>query len=413
MNEPAGDPLPGDESPAASEAAAETPPAPGVETPPTESAPAEAAEEPLKLTRGQKIAFTLVYVVIGLLLGEGAVRALSDPPPHMFDEHPYLRHVRSQNVSHTWVSPIDGRSFAVATDEHGFRTKNLEPPGEPKPKGTYRIFFVGGSTTENIGLPDEETFPEIVQSKLNKRLGGTPLVRTINTGISGNTVVDSFSLISHRILTLEPDLIVVLHASNDMRQGLSDRFDPTHYGERKRHKKPRFSDWLQARSRLYDLGLRLKKATFSTRGAQRYKERRNSIPFSKNIDPSRRLAHFQRYLAMISAVCKDRGVPVVFMTQPSLYKAQNTTEEDAALWLGVINHGEINLDNATLLKGMQVFNAAIAEHAQARGNLLIDLEPVVPKDLEHFYDDAHYTSKASALIADTIVDALLKDGKLP
>lgn len=365
------------------------------------------------LSRGKKALFFLGFVVAGLGLGEAVIRITTKPKPPMFQDHPYLRRVRAAEVSHTWISPIDGRSFTVATDGHGFRTKNLEPVGTPKPEGTYRIFFVGGSTTENIALPDEETFPEIVQVELRKRLGKTPRVCTVNTGISGNTIVDSFSLISHRILALEPDLIVVLHATNDMRISMSDRFDPTHYRDLKKHKKVRFSDFMEDNSRLFSLSNQLRKGLFGLRGAERYKARRASIPFSTQVDPGVGLPHFRRYLGMISAVCKEAQVPVVFMTQPSLYKPNNTPEEDASFWLGVVNHGEINLDNQTLLRGMQLYNAAITEHAQERGHLLIDLESAVPKDLDHFYDDAHYTAKGCAVIAEEIVKALLAEGKLP
>mgnify|MGYP003671418088 CR=1 FL=1 len=402
MSEPTGDPPPSEPSPSA-----EAQPAPA----PSAGQPARRRRRPL--SRGKKALFFLAFAVLGLGFGELAVRVLTKPKPPMFEAHPYLRRVRAENVSHNWISPIDGRSYTVATDGHGFRTKNLEPVGDPKPEGTYRIFFVGGSTTENIALPDEETFPEIVQAKLRERLGGTPKVCTVNTGISGNTIVDSFSLISHRILALEPDLIVVLHATNDMRISMSDRFDPTHYDDLVKHKKVRFSDFMEDNSRLFSLSVQLRKGLFGLSGAERYKTRRASIPFSKGLDPGVGLPHFRRYLGMISAVCQEAKVPVVFMTQPSLYKPNNTPEEDAAFWLGVINHGEVNLDNATLLRGMQLYNAATAEHAQARGHLLIDLDPLVPKDLEHFYDDAHYTGKGCAVIADAIVEGLLQDGKLP
>lgn len=401
MNEPAGDPTPSEPSPA---------PDPAPSAPAQDPAPRRRRRP---LSRGKKALFFLVFAIGGLGFGELAVRVLTKPKPPMFEAHPYLRRVRAESVSHDWISPIDGRAFTVSTDAHGFRTKNLEPPGQPKPEGTYRIFFVGGSTTENIALPDEETFPDLVQVALRERLGGTPRVCTINTGISGNTIVDSFSLISHRILALEPDLIVVLHATNDMRISMSDRFDPTHYRDLKKHKKVRFSDFMEDNSRLFSLSAQLRKGLFGTSGADRYKKRRASIPFTKDADPAVGLPHFRRYLAMISAVCKEAKVPLAFMTQPSLYKPNNTPEEDATFWLGVVNHGEINLDNVTLLKGMQLYNAATTEHAKERGHLLIDLESAVPKDLDHFYDDAHYTAKGCAVIADEIVKALLKDGKLP
>lgn len=81
-----------------------------------------------------------------------------------------------------------------------------------------------------------------------------------------------------------------------------------------------------------------------------------------------------------------------------------------ALWLGCLDHGALNLDTRTLLRGMQVFNEAVRDLAREQGHLLIELEPAVPKDLEHSYDDCHYTTRGNEVVARQIVAALLAEG---
>jgi lysophospholipase L1-like esterase len=363
-------------------------------------------------------AFSAAALLASLLLAELVARAVWSPPDPIYAAHPYLRHVRAPESTYDLIAPaeaLDGdqpQEFTLHVDAHGFRHQGLEPPGQPKAAGTYRIFFVGASTTENVALPDEQTFPYLVEQALRERLDGQPKVFGVNTAISGNSIADSFSLVAHRLLALEPDLIVVLHATNDMRTGVSSRFDPTHYADRLPPPRVRpghaFREWIRLAGLASHVGDRLGGES----RAARVRERRRAAPFTE-ADPSLGLPYFRRYLGMLSAVCRDAEVPLVLMTMPSLYRADLTPEEDAALWLGYLNHGELNLDTPTLLRGMQLFNEAIRETARDRGHLLIDLAPVVPRDLEHFYDDVHFTAAGNRVVAEHIVDALLAGGGLP
>ncbi|HBP20223.1 MAG TPA: hypothetical protein DEA08_20840 [Planctomycetes bacterium] len=286
----------------------------------------------------------------------------------------------------------------------------MVPPGQPKPANAYRIFFVGASTTENVAVDDAQSFPWLVETQLNAKLGDEVAVRGVNTGIAGNTIADSFSLIAHRLLALEPDLVVVLHAINDMRMSASARFDPSHYADRLAPPKVRFSDLLAQHCKLYRLAERAKQRLRTRSREQKYKDRARETPLSEGVDPARGLPYFQRYLGLIAAVCAEAGVPLALMTQPSLYKPELSQDELAALWMGYVNHGELNFSPEALRQGMVAYNDELRRFAGARGLLLIDLERVVPKDLEHLYDDCHYTVKGNAVIADEITRVLLERG---
>ncbi len=97
----------------------------------------------------------------------------------------------------------------------------------------------------------------------------------------------------------------------------------------------------------------------------------------------------------------------------SLYKEEVGPQERDVLWMGYVNHGELNLPPEALLRGMRAFNAEVRRLARARGLLLIDPVPAVPRDLEHFYDDCHLTSQGNRAVARCAVEALLKKGELP
>ncbi len=356
-----------------------------------------------RLSARRRALFLAVLLLATLAGAELIARGLTEEPTPGFLGHPYLRRVRTPDQTLRLVSPLTGEKFEMVIDAHGFRSRSLEPPGQPKPPGTYRIFFVGGSTTENIVLPDDQTFTGIIEAELSPRVGKR--LSCVNAGISGNVIADTFSLVAHRILALEPDLVVALEGINDMCGGMSRRYDPAALGNTS---PPRIEvfDLLRDRSRLVQLAsVAAERADAGWRPA-RIRERRAGLPFTPDVEPTAALPNFRRYLRLLAAVCRESDVPLLLMTMPTLYKDSLSPAEDAALWMGCLDHGRRNIDHPTMLRGMQAFNETVRQVAQEEGTLFLDLAPAVPKDLEHFYDDCHYTARGSRVVADRLMDLL-------
>ena len=55
---------------------------------------------------------------------------------------------------------------------------------------------------------------------------------------------------------------------------------------------------------------------------------------------------------------------------------------------------------------MARFNAAQREIALRHGARFVDLDALVPKDLDHFFDDCHFTDRGSRRVADEIFPTL-------
>jgi hypothetical protein len=94
-----------------------------------------------------------------------------------------------------------------------------------------------------------------------------------------------------------------------------------------------------------------------------------------------------------------------FMTQPVLYKDGMSREEEAAVQ-GVHLDGQ-NLDTPTLKYAMDAYNDAIRQVCRDEGAVLIDAAADVPRDLAHFVDDAHLTSKGNEAVASSVLEAIL------
>ena len=85
----------------------------------------------------------------------------------------------------------------------------------PKPEGVFRIVTLGGSTTYSTGTSPEESYPALLQRTLRQDYGYTQ-VEVINGGMSGYSSWENFVNFAFRVLELEPDMIIVYAAVNDV-----------------------------------------------------------------------------------------------------------------------------------------------------------------------------------------------------
>ena len=84
-----------------------------------------------------------------------------------------------------------------------------------KPDNTYRIIAVGGSTTFGAGVTDENTWPRILEKKLQS-ISESKNIEVINAGISAITSFNENKLIKEKLIRYKPDLIIVYDGNNDV-----------------------------------------------------------------------------------------------------------------------------------------------------------------------------------------------------
>lgn len=89
------------------------------------------------------------------------------------------------------------------------------PEVQPKKSGITRIVCLGGSTTYGEGLPYKDTYPAILQDKLDKKYG-RGLYEVINAGQPGMTLPQIISFTKQCILSLKPDLVILMNINNNL-----------------------------------------------------------------------------------------------------------------------------------------------------------------------------------------------------
>jgi lysophospholipase L1-like esterase len=105
--------------------------------------------------------------------------------------------------------------FLVRINSDGFRDDPLE---RPKPPNTVRIFALGGSTTFGWGVPNEETYHQVLERMLNDsaRVGGLPTrFEIVNAGVIGYNSWQVARLMGRLAERYQPDGFLVAYTFND------------------------------------------------------------------------------------------------------------------------------------------------------------------------------------------------------
>lgn len=95
--------------------------------------------------------------------------------------------------------------MVIDTNSQGLREREIPLAKEA---GELRILFIGDSWTWGHGVAEEETFVRVLEAELARRLPGR-VVRAINAGVPGFTVVQGYELLRKLLPLYKPDLVVV------------------------------------------------------------------------------------------------------------------------------------------------------------------------------------------------------------
>jgi len=212
----------------------------------------------------------------------------------------------------------------ITTDSNGFRTtKNISY--NRKSDKTFRIFAVGGSTTEQIYLDDRKTWTHILQERLN-RLNKEYDIEVINTGVSGLRARHHLATIKE-VERFEPDMIVLMVGINDWNKHIREKFN-----------KNSSDNWFIESLR----PLNIKNSLIGKLYIQlKNNSRRNASKGKVNADygdnyskyndslhrdvvyefkPTSVTPEYSKYIGLIEALCKTRAILVFLLLNPRRIK---------------------------------------------------------------------------------------------
>lgn len=294
----------------------------------------------------------------------------------------------------------------------------------------YHILTTGGSTTECLLLDQTETWPFLLQKKLNnlKVLN----VWVGNVGKSGTNTRDH--LLQLRCLLSQYqkiDAVIMLIGINDLALRLKrgKNYNPNFINMNgfKNYRFRRAFSILPYRTgknfiekmAIWHFVSRVKMPSNDVAGmiqdetgkiyiTWREQRKHASKLINKLPDLTSSLDEYSRNINAIIDIAKSKSVRIVFLTQPAMWRQYMTDREKELLWFGHI--GRMGSDRyysiEALKSGLERYNDQLIEICKLRGIEFINLANLIPKDTTVFYDDVHFNENGAKMVSDAIIGYL-------
>jgi len=297
-----------------------------------------------------------------------------------------------------------GHYWYYATQEHMFEPFLQMPPQEykydsPKDTSTLRVLCIGGSTTRNIRLDTLNRYPSQLHQILKEKITHKN-VEVLNAGMDWYTTKHTIINYTAYCRDFNPDVVVIMHAINDLYRSFSPkalavgpyRSDYTHfYGPSiAGAQPPAFEGMLNKIFRKFWFEPKFKARSF-------------------DISEFLSLSDFERYYSTAVELFQNDGAKVIIVSQPYVYQKEVTPEVRSTLWMqkDVCEQDGNIPDTESMGMAMDAYNSKAASVAAKYNTTFVHGEPALPKTLEYFVDDVHYTPIGAKTLATAIAEGIV------
>lgn len=284
--------------------------------------------------------------------------------------------------------PIPGyRSARLTINSFGFRSPEID---REKPADTYRIAFLGGSTTFNFEVfGNANTWPALVVSSLSTP-GEKRQFDFINAGAPGFNAGLSRERFEQLVKSFQPDLVVIYHANNDL---------------------IRFSRSAARKAGVYNL-VDQSLSWISSWSLLSYLVEKNILfilrqhnIFKLKVDPDTLAEPFGRELRNLVRSVKSSGAKVALVTFSTRLRRSMSASERKAAAVTHLYYMPYMTPN-TFLDSFDAYNRVIRAVAKEENAVLIEAATAIPADDRHFTDSVHFTDRGAEVMANVISESL-------
>jgi hypothetical protein len=330
--------------------------------------------------------------------------------------------VRERNLAsgtlHSFLQavPIAGAE-RLRINRWGYRGEEIELERDDD---SFRIFVIGGSTVYCDRLDFEDSHPRILQRLLQEAYPDIR-IEVQNAGMHAHTSQHTLIKYLSRIHDFRPDLVIFYHAVNDM----CHSFTPPvlSYGEYR----PDYGHMYGAIGKIVNdyvdrrgsVGLVVDDTIADFFKRYWYSDFRQDSDFIRRLKPRQvpvdrwnSLPSFERNLRHMVQLLHADGVHAVMASQPYMYKAEMTEEEQLRCWIPLesCRWKFERPDMASMANGLELYNDVSRRVAAELGVPYVELEPLLPKSLEYFRDGVHYTGAGSLIVAEAFAELIIREG---
>ena len=341
-------------------------------------------------------ALLFVSTLLAVAMAEVALRLLAPIPYSMKVQYEPDGFVGQRLVPKRHYRLADGGLCTV--NSAGYRGPEFEIP---KPAGFFRIVALGASSTFSYQTDDAEIWTRRLEEKLRARYG--PAIEVVNAGVPGYSAFTSKVHYLYRIRALEPDVLLVYHAWNDMK--FFRRIEEGEDFEAPSFRPRPIRDFL----RRFQILWRLRSLFDSSQGGLPPREQgwlevdsaeAVAIPEGGRAHRWER-ANYEDLALLVSA----DGVLPIFVSQAGLLAEENLDDPEVRHRVYTEYQG---LDYPEILRQWAAIGAIQRAAAERRGGLFIDAYAAVPHRIENFRDHVHLTPAGNEAVAEAIFTGLVR-----
>lgn len=283
-----------------------------------------------------------------------------------------------------------GGTARIDISSLGFRSPDV---ARPKPAGTVRMAFLGGSTTFCAqASSNSRTWPHLLTEALAITREDVRFEH-LNAGVTGYSVADSTAALGVRLAGLDLDVIVVNHAAKDLAADARELATAAGLLEDQE------AGWLDDHSLLWML---VKKNLWYRRSLARGQSAEGKLEY----DPTAVSDRFRERLTRLVRRAGDSAEVVVLCTFPIMLRDDQSAADQLEFAAQAFTFTPF-LTPADLIAGYAEYNRVVREVAAAEGAVLVDDATRIPGDREHFHDTVHLTERGYEVQAARLRDALL------
>jgi lysophospholipase L1-like esterase len=348
------------------------------------------SRSPRKIGLKRKMIYTTICVLATLLVCEGAVRIRAwarygAKSAGESDNLLTIDKVLGIKVPRPG-SHVEGGRIAIKINSLGFRGEEVSLQ---KPPQTVRIACIGASTTFCAEVSSDQAawparFQELPQAKYPQTR-----IEVINAGVPGYVASEAITNLEHRVLPLQPDLVIFYEANNEI--ALDTRLLARSLqliGESESYRSGTVA-FLSECSLLFDL---------VDKNARTLLGRRDTHAGKLAIIPSDLPNAFVGKLGRMHDLLTENNVPLVLSTYVVKYRREQprpvqTANADIAFfympWM--------TMD--ALLDAMDYYNQAIVDFAESRSIPVVADTDSIPPDAAHFADCVQLTDQGCEAMA--------------
>ena len=288
-----------------------------------------------------------------------------------------------------------GGQIHIKINSLGFRGDEFT---RAKPANTFRIVCLGASTTFNSEVSSNHaTWPHRLQEKLRQAYPGVN-IEVINASLGGYVASDNLKNLRHRVLPLDPDLVIYYEANNEIVADTGEL--AKRLGLTSGSRQPALVTAISKYSLMFDLAYKNLAILARSRASSAGKLDRV---------PPDLPTHFVSVLDEMRSTLAERNIPFLLSTFIVKYRrhqdrATQVANADVAFyympWMSIEG----------MLDAMDVYNQAILDYAKRQNLPVVDDREAIPADAQHFTDCMHLGDKGAEAMAERFARYLQTNG---